>query len=59
MSLKRVGIDLNECANKNACCGEDNICVNTEGSYKCFCDKGYYYDGNYCRGWYDIYVSRI
>ena len=33
-----VYTDINECDRRNRC---DQLCINTEGSYKCGCLKGY------------------
>ena len=33
-------VDLNECATDDHDC--EHTCVNTEGSYECACDEGYY-----------------
>ena len=35
-------IDTNECANNNGGC--DQTCNNTDGSYECQCNDGYYLD---------------
>ena len=35
-------IDTNECANNNGGC--DQTCKNTDGSYECQCNDGYYLD---------------
>ena len=32
--------DIDECSQKHC----DQVCVNTPGSYKCFCDQGYELD---------------
>ena len=35
-------IDIDECINKTLACPSDNdICINTYGSYECECNKGY------------------
>ena len=33
---------MNECALNRHNCKENEVCVNTPGSYKCHCKPGYY-----------------
>ena len=33
-----VYTDINECDRRNRC---DQLCINTKGSYRCGCHKGY------------------
>ena len=42
--------DINECEDNNGSCS--HICVNTEGSFECFCRDGYVLDsdGKNCSG---------
>ena len=42
--------DVDECGNGDHFC--DQVCINTEGSYKCDCQPGYrmQLDGSTCRG---------
>lgn len=46
--------DIDECApNSNALqlnCGQTGDCLNTVGSYVCFCKKGFVKDGSSCVG---------
>ncbi|XP_071947832.1 hemicentin-1-like [Antedon mediterranea] len=34
-------IDVNECITEIHRCATDDLCINTEGSYSCFCPSGY------------------
>ena len=43
--------DQNECATESLC-GENGVCVNGEGSYKCSCVEGYIQAGSICTGIY-------
>ncbi|XP_076799980.1 uncharacterized protein LOC143445052 isoform X4 [Clavelina lepadiformis] len=40
--------DVNECEQQTDNCGENSICVNTEGSFYCECKEGYIGDGVDC-----------
>ena len=33
--------DIDECSTQKVCVGEKQTCVNSHGSYKCACEKGY------------------
>lgn len=33
--------DVDECLEGNKCLGEQEVCVNNEGSYSCECKEGY------------------
>ncbi len=49
LSLSVLASDIDECANNNeTVCSQ--ICVNTPGSYRCECEKGFYLedDGKTC-----------
>ncbi|XP_055859668.1 cubilin-like isoform X2 [Biomphalaria glabrata] len=37
-NVNKQCIDINECLNTSLC---DQVCINTEGSYKCQCDEGF------------------
>ncbi|XP_055547230.1 cartilage oligomeric matrix protein isoform X2 [Wyeomyia smithii] len=39
--------DINECADGSARCGTNSICVNTEGSYMCQCNRGFILNSTY------------
>ena len=41
--------DINECATNNSC-NTQATCTNTEGSFTCACNPGYYGDGLSCLG---------
>ena len=42
--------DIDECAEGISTCDADAECVNTNGSYNCSCNPGYYGDGTNCEG---------
>ena len=42
--------DINECHLNNTCTGDHEVCVNTPGSYRCDCDKGYQNISGICQG---------
>ncbi|XP_053693296.1 cartilage oligomeric matrix protein [Sabethes cyaneus] len=39
--------DINECADGSARCGKNSMCVNTEGSYECQCNRGFVRNSTY------------
>lgn len=39
-----VCVDIDECHREESLCGENESCVNTEGSYECNCSTGYRFD---------------
>jgi len=41
--------DIDECAEGKHNCSATAVCKNTEGSYNCTCNPGYYGDGTYCK----------
>ena len=41
-------LDIDECQEKR--CGKNATCTNTEGSFRCTCNIGYYGDGYNCTG---------
>lgn len=41
-------MNLNECENNSHECDENALCKDTEGSYECKCDVGYFGDGLTC-----------
>ena len=43
-------LDINECAKGTHTCSADAVCNNTNGSYNCTCNPGYYGDGWVCQG---------
>lgn len=46
-------LDVNECSVSNV--GYEHQCENTNGSYFCKCNEGFFFDGNRktCSGTYD------
>jgi len=42
--------DIDECATNNGGCDTNAVCVNTVGSYFCYCKLGYHGDGIDCTG---------
>lgn len=40
--------DINECARENDCSTKGGVCINTHGSYRCSCKKGFDGDGKNC-----------
>ena len=49
-------VDVNECSVNANICGTNGSCINTAGSYECFCDKGYVIFQNVCMGEYLLCV---
>jgi hypothetical protein len=46
-----VFLDINECMRWTFNCTDSSqICVNTDGSYKCECEEGLYWIDNKCKG---------
>ncbi|EDO44417.1 predicted protein [Nematostella vectensis] len=43
-----VCLDINECATGQVTCGDGQICLNTKGSYRCICKRGYKAEGPKC-----------
>ena len=44
-------LDIDECSsNDNECVKGGANCTNTEGSYKCTCQFGHFWDGTKCEG---------
>ena len=41
-------VDINECERDDDNCHENAQCINTEGSFTCFCNPGYTGDGVTC-----------
>lgn len=63
-------IDINECNRGTSTCSSEQICVNTVGSYRCTCARGYVVSGQTCVGksqlifllrtnWYWPYKARL
>ena len=42
--------DYDECEDDLHDCHKKATCMNTEGSYRCSCSKGYHGDGKICKG---------
>ena len=49
-------IDINECMNATNPCHANATCNNTDGSYTCACNNGYYGNGTNCTGKYFLSV---
>ena len=45
-------IDIDECSEGTDSCGSQSLCVNTPGSFNCYCNSGYKLtaDGRSCIG---------
>ena len=43
-TIHNMLLDENECQNSNGGC--KHHCINTDGSYVCKCNKGFFLDGN-------------
>ena len=43
-------VDIDECATSNGGCDANAVCVNTIGSYYCYCVAGYAGNGHQCDG---------
>ena len=41
-------IDYDECVNQKHSCHAKAKCINTQGSFSCYCREGYYGDGENC-----------
>ena len=52
-------LDIDECAHDGDDCHSNARCINTEGSYKCTCNKGFTGSGRVCLGKYDMLVSNV
>ena len=50
MSLFDVHADIDECAISYDNCDDNATCANTNGSFTCTCNKGYYGSGSICIG---------
>ena len=42
-------LDINECVGENSC-DANATCLNTEGSYLCTCNPGFFGNGTFCKG---------
>ena len=53
-SIYKIYLDINECDKLNGGC--QHQCKNTDGSYICQCNEGFFLDGNgkTCSGKYEI-----
>ena len=40
--------DINECVRDSINCGLNAACINTNGSYRCDCNIGFYRNGSDC-----------
>ena len=41
-------LDIDECTEGLDDCSDDAVCVNTEGSFSCTCERGFTGDGRVC-----------
>ena len=56
----KIILDIDECQQKR--CGTNATCTNTEGSFRCSCNDGYYGDGYNCTGvpvFYSVFSTEI
>ena len=44
-----LSTDINECISGSAECHDNATCTNTDGSYECTCDFGFFGDGINCK----------
>ncbi len=54
--------DIDECSTNEHLCGENAVCENTPGSYRCKCKEGYEGDGKVCKGecrWPDNVATEV
>lgn len=51
IALTPAAADIDECANETLC-GSHGFCENSDGSFRCLCDRGYESSpsGHYCVG---------
>ena len=52
-------VDINECEDVPGVCDANANCINTAGSYMCFCSSGYTEDGATCTGEGKYCFSRL
>ena len=45
-SIRSRNLDINECYSSDNCTGNNEVCLNTKGSYQCVCETGYQRDAN-------------
>ena len=65
--INSISLDIDECleSNTTAVCPRDSQCVNTNGSYTCTCDEGYFHlqdltnDINKCLGKLVIIIANL
>lgn len=48
VAMNESCVDINECLEQTFTCHENSDCMNTVGTYKCECIKGFIGDGTYC-----------
>ena len=46
-------IDVDECSPSTDDCHENASCINTNGSFSCKCNFGFFGDGKFCSGSYN------
>ena len=45
---KGLCVDIDECSSRNDTCNENADCTNTDGSFECTCQQGFFGDGSLC-----------
>ena len=56
MLTRFLRLDINECNEQTHNCNLDAGCINTQGSFRCGCNRGYTGDGITCVGKSDSVV---
>jgi len=50
MNQQNKWIDIDECSTNNGGCDINSNCTNTQGSFSCACNNGYFGNGFNCDG---------
>lgn len=52
--MYKLTADINECTVVSDLCGNNGMCIDTNGNYTCGCEEGHIRDGQHCRSkyWY-------